>query len=332
MDALSHILNTIQLSARPYLCKAGGGPWKIQFQYRPQGIFHLVTRGQCYVREGGSKDLILLQAGDGVIFPTGGAHWICDSPDSQALTAQNVLNVAGPENFSLLTTGEVTAGVASGGQLERGLWVPAVATGEAVAEKPVTMLLSGTLSYDSSIDHPFLKSLPCFINVSSRSSEDQENTRILANLLIKESIGAFPGRSLMVDHLAEVFFIQLLRVHMHKARQSDGFLAALSDPQIGMALNLIHTEADRKWTVDSLCSASAMGRTAFTRKFTKLVGITPKAYLTNMRLMGARFKLQNSNKSTIAIAEDAGYNSEASFSRAIKKHFNKTPGELRKQP
>jgi len=118
---------------------------------------------------------------------------------------------------------------------------------------------------------------------------------------------------------------------MRKAGQSSGFLAALADPQIGMALNLIHTEADKKWTVDSLCNASAMGRTAFTRKFTEIVGITPKAYLTNTRLMKARFKLQNSNESTIAIAEDAGYNSEAAFSKAIKKHFNKTPGELRKE-
>ena len=31
-----------------------------------------------------------------------------------------------------------------------------------------TILLSGTLSYDSSIDHPFLKSLPCFIHVSTQ--------------------------------------------------------------------------------------------------------------------------------------------------------------------
>ena len=62
-----------------------------------------------------------------------------------------------------------------------------------------------------------------------------------------------------------------------------------------------------------------------------MVGITPKAYLTNTRLMKAKHQLQTSNQSTIAIAEDAGYGAEAAFSKAIKKHFNKTPGELRKE-
>lgn len=72
-----------------------------------------------------------------------------------------------------------------------------------------------------------------------------------------------------------------------------------------------------------------MGRTSFTQKFAELVGVTPKAYLTNTRLLKAREKLQSSNESTLRIAESAGYASEAAFSKAIKKHFNKTPGELR---
>lgn len=321
MDALSHILQTIQLSAKAYLCQASGSQWNLQFQYRPQGIFHIVTQGQCYVSEGGGKNLTLLQAGDGVVFPTGGAHWISDNPDSMQLTAQNVLNLAGPESYLLLTSGNILAGVASDGLLEADLCTPT---------EPQTTLVSGTLSYDSSISHPFLKSLPCFIPVSSRSKEDQENTYVLTNLLIKESIGAFPGSPLVVDNLAEVLFTQLLRVHMHEESQSNDFLAALADPQIGVALNLIHSEAGQRWTVESLCKASAMGRTAFNRKFTDMVGMTPKAYLTNTRLMKAWLKLQNSNDSTLTIAEDAGYTSEAAFSKAIKKHFNKTPGELRK--
>ena len=63
----------------------------------------------------------------------------------------------------------------------------------------------------------------------------------------------------------------------------------------------------------------------------QLVGITPKAYLTNTGLLKARAKLQSSNESTLSIAESAGYASEAAFSKAVKKHFNTTPGELRKR-
>jgi transcriptional regulator GlxA family with amidase domain len=108
-------------------------------------------------------------------------------------------------------------------------------------------------------------------------------------------------------------------------------MAALADPHIGMVLNLIHTEEGKKWTVESLSRAVAMSRTTFTERFAKLVGITPKAYLTNTRLLKARAKLQSSNESTLSIAESAGYTSEAAFGKAFKKHFNTTPGELRKR-
>ena len=50
----------------------------------------------------------------------------------------------------------------------------------------------------------------------------------------------------------------------------------------------------------------------------QLVGITPKAYLTNTGLLKARAKLQSSNESTLSIAESAGYASEAAFSKALR--------------
>jgi hypothetical protein len=44
MGALSHILKSIQLSATTNKCRAVGSTWNIHYQYRPQGIFHVVTR------------------------------------------------------------------------------------------------------------------------------------------------------------------------------------------------------------------------------------------------------------------------------------------------
>ncbi|WP_197484269.1 cupin domain-containing protein, partial [Halioglobus sp. HI00S01] len=67
-----------------------------------EGIFHIVLQGQCYLREGGQKESILLQEGDAVAFPTGGAHWISDTPDSQNLPSENVVTVSGDEDLLLL--------------------------------------------------------------------------------------------------------------------------------------------------------------------------------------------------------------------------------------
>jgi AraC-like DNA-binding protein len=331
MDALTHILKTIQLSAKTYFCQGSGGPWNMQFQYRPEGIFHIVLQGQCYLREGGHEESILLQEGDGVAFPTGGVHWISDTPGSQKLPAENVVNISGDEGLFLLKNGDVRAF-----QSHASPWGTQPAVPGSAASKPsdtseVTTLFCGTLSYDATLDHPFLKSLPCFIQVAARTSEERQRIKTLTSLIAEESAASYPGKALMVDHLTEVLFIQMLRVYIRKIKEPSGYMAALADPHIGVALNLIHTEEDEKWTVESLSRAAAMSGTSFTQRFAELVGVTPKAYLTNTRLLTARAKLQSSSESTLSIAESAGYASEAAFSKAIKKHFNTTPGELRKR-
>ncbi len=305
--------------------------------YRPQGIFHIVMQGQCYLREGSSDEVILLQAGDGVGFPTGGVHWISDSPGSQDLLAENVVNVTRDKELFLLKTGEVIAFAADSGRWGNNpRTVPSTDSdspkGDSPKESQETILLSVTVAYDSTVEHPFLRSLPCFMHSSPKSYGDRHLHRqeVLTNLLIEESSGSYPGKPLIVDHLTEVLSIQMLRVHMHKMKHSNSYMAALSDPHIGVALNLIHTETDQKWNVEALSRESAMGRTAFTQKFVDMVGDTPKSYLTNTRLMKAKAKLKNTNDSMFSIADSAGYASEAAFGKAMKKHFNKTPGELRK--
>jgi transcriptional regulator GlxA family with amidase domain len=171
--------------------------------------------------------------------------------------------------------------------------------------------------------------LPCFIKAGARTSEERQRLKTLTTLITEESAASYPGKALMVDHLTEVLFVQMLRVHIQTIEKPRGYLAALTDPHIGVVLNLIHTEQDEKWTVESLSRTAAMSRTSFTQRFAELVGVTPKAYLTSTRLLKARATLQSSNESILSIAESAGYASEAAFSKAIKKHFNKTPGELR---
>lgn len=329
MDALTHVLKNIQLSAKTYLCQGSDGPWNMQFQYRPEGIFHIVLQGQCYLRESGCQEPVLLQVGDGVAFPTGGAHWLSDTPDSQKLPAENVVSVSGNEELFLLKNGNVRAFLSHASPWGRPPVTLESAMDESTNANGVTTLFCGTLSYDATIDHPFLKNLPCFIQAGTRTREERQTLITLTNLLAEESASSYPGKALMVNHLTEVLLIQMLRAHFHKAGQPSGYMAALADPHIGVALNLIHTEKDEKWTVESLSRAAAMGRTGFTQRFAELVGVTPKAYLTNTRLLKAREKLQTSNESTPRIAESAGYASEAAFSKAIKKHFHKTPGDLR---
>ncbi len=227
------------------------------------------------------------------------------------------------ELLILLTAGDIVAFPTSGAH-----WTSAsnqeFHTGEEVAT-----LMCGTISYDSSVNHPFLKDLPCFIQISTAEDSELHWLRNLINVLENESKKSSPGSTLMVDRLTEILFIQLLRAHMPQMQHPTGYMAALADARIGIALNLIHSETDEKWTVDSLSKAAALSRTSFTEKFNALVGISPKAYLTQSRMLKAKSKLQHSNDSMLSIAESSGYSSEAAFSKALKKYFNMTPGQIR---
>lgn len=331
MDALTHILKTIQFSAKTYLCCGSGANWKMQFLYRREGIFHIVLGGHCYLRVSGQEGLIKLQAGDCVAFPTGGEHWISDAPEGQSLIADNVVRVAEDEDVLLLKHGYVTAFQSEVPLCRSGEEQRDSALSSPVTPKTVTTLLCGTLSYDASLDHPFLKSLPCFIQVSPENSAERLALTTATKLLTLEAAASYPGKALMIDSVAAVLVIRFLRQYMKSLKRPTGYLSALADPNLGVALNLIHSEKNQRLTIGALADAAAMSRTKFTRKFARLVGVTPKVYLTNTRLLTARGKLMSSTESILRIAESAGYASEAAFGKAFKKHFHRTPGDYRRQ-
>ena len=73
-----------------------------------------------------------------------------------------------------------------------------------------------------------------------------------------------------------------------------------------------------------------MSRTVFAERFSALMGMTPLSYVTHWRMQEARRALIESRHSMIEIAEHVGYGSEAAFTRAFKRQFDVTPGELRR--
>jgi AraC-like DNA-binding protein len=321
MDHLTDLLKTLQLSVNTYFFR-GVGCWNMQIQYRPQGLFYVVLKGQCYFQERGNEELLLLKEGDIIALPTGGKHWVCDSPAGRDLSLQDVAKVGPNSELLLVKTGNIEA-LVKGGE-------PVVQERAENTTNKETKLLCGIMSYDISMNYPFLKDLPCFIHTSTHNDSDAEGIKSFVNILQKESEILSPGSTLMVDRLTEMLTVQLLREHMGQMKEPNGYMAVLSDPKIGLALNLIHTETDEKWTVDSLCKVAGLNRTSFTEKFVAMLGATPKYYLTNTRMQKAKNSLQHSNDSMLCIAERTGYASEAAFSKAMKKHFNKTPGQIRK--
>lgn len=314
MDALSDILKATRWTASTYFSGADAGPWCMQVLYRPQGIFHAVLKGHCYLSQSGNPEVLVLREGDIVAFPTGGEHRISDTEKNLKLSVTNVIRLPGDDDVMVLKRGAVNFSQREPDKLSKG----------------AVQLLSGTMSYDTSIRHPLLKELPCSIHVDEEEKDVRQILQSVISVLVNENKVETPGSELTIDRMTEVLFLQLLRCHMQRSTHSTGYFAALSHRHIGVALNLIHTESDGLLTVESLCEAAAMSRTRFNTHFTQLVGETPKAYLSNTRLLRAKAKLQDSQEPITTIAEVAGYSSDSSFSKAVKKRFGMTPGELRR--
>jgi AraC-like DNA-binding protein len=304
MDALADILKTLRISANTYFCNDFPSPWGMEVDKSDIGLFHVVVSGSCWLTLAENKK-IRLDTGDIVAFPTGGSHGISDMPESERLpSAEVVVQLQQQHNpFS------------------------------CCEQKPenVTSLICGSFTHDTSLNHPFLRDLPCFIHIKAAETPELEWLRMLMKVLACESRNPSPGSSVIIDRLTEVLFIQLLRTYMKDNPKGACYFSALGDSQIGQALNLIHSETSANLTVEKLGTSVAMSRTAFTEKFSKLIGISPKTYLTNWRMQKAKTQLEAGNTPMFDIAEASGYSSEAAFSKAFKQFFDLTPGKVRRQ-
>jgi transcriptional regulator GlxA family with amidase domain len=136
-----------------------------------------------------------------------------------------------------------------------------------------------------------------------------------------------PAYRLVVNRLADVLFIQMLRARIASRAEpcNKGWLQAVFDPQIGLALKSMHENVAAPWTVETLAAACGMSRSAFAQKFKDLVGETPLEYLTNWRMQKATAFLRDGNKKLFGVAKSVGYDSDAAFSKAFKRVFGVAP-------
>jgi AraC-like DNA-binding protein len=98
---------------------------------------------------------------------------------------------------------------------------------------------------------------------------------------------------------------------------------------IRRALSALHEAPGRPWTVKSLAAAAGLSRAVFARRFKDLVGDTPLAYLTQVRVAVAARLLRTTDEPIASIAQQVGYTSEFAFNRAFRRTRGSPPGRFR---
>jgi len=94
-------------------------------------------------------------------------------------------------------------------------------------------------------------------------------------------------------------------------------------------MRLLEASEKARMSVEDMAAAVGYSTEHFSRLFKKLTGISPLAYLTNMRIAVAAEKLLDERLSISDVAEMTGFEDVNYFSRIFKKETGKTPSEFR---
>jgi AraC-like DNA-binding protein len=194
---------------------------------------------------------------------------------------------------------------------------------------PMT-LICGVIRFDHPAGRHLMRLLPRLIVVDGETSMHQEWLQGTLRLMACEARALRPGGETVITRLADVLVIQAIRAWLEQDPDARaGWLGAMRDPQIGHALALIHREPERDWTVARLAHEVAMSRSAFSARFTDLVGESPMRYVARWRMNVALTMLSEGGGALAEIASRLGYHSEAAFSRAFKRTMGMAPGAAR---
>ncbi len=305
MDVLTDVLNTVRVSAACQGRLELGAPWGLKVPGGEFSKFHVVIQGSCFLELDGESEPILLEEGDLIALPHGDGHVVRDSPTTPPRPID--------EWFS------------SNGQERCGGAVHVPGTG------PLTGLVCGRLQFEDPRNHPVLSVLPRVVHLRSAEGKAIPWLESTLRFIACESSSDRPGSDTVVNRLADILFIQIVRGYLNTTpNDSRGWLRALTDPQIGASLGLIHAEPEQSWTVANLASKVGMSRSTFAGRFSELVGEPPLHYITRWRMQKAAALLREGRATLADIADRVGYDSEAAFSKAFKRWVGSAPGAYRR--
>jgi AraC-like DNA-binding protein len=190
-------------------------------------------------------------------------------------------------------------------------------------------VVCGFLGCDARPFNPLLTALPSMLRVSDRAGGALS---AFVQFAVAESQERRPGGESVLGRLSELMFVDVVRQYL-AALPADraNWLAGLREPFVGKALQALHANPARQWTLESLARDVGLSRSALAERFTQFVGQPPMQYLASWRMQIAASQLQNTTDSVAEVASRVGYESEAAFSRAFKKSAGVAPSEWRKR-
>ena len=302
MDALTDVLSALELKGWLSSRRELAGPWRYDFAQSKDSTFHVISFGGAFLQVEGETGPRRVEDGDVVLFPTGHPHSLFDDPASPTLRVVHL-------DYNPQRERHIVGCEGAG---------------------PKLLMLCGAFHFEYPNDLPLLHRLPKLIHIGGAQGQMDPGLGGIVQLIARESASRQPGTDIMLKRLTELLFIQVIRLWIERQGEAHGgWAGALRDQPVSTALDLIHGAPERRWTVKELAEAAALSRSAFSARFTELVGEPPMTYLTRWRMLRATRLLKNEVRME-SVAEQLGYESEAAFRKAFKRELGIPPAQYRR--
>jgi AraC-like DNA-binding protein len=299
VDILSDVLDRTRLGGTLLFHYELGRPWSVALPAVPDAIFHYLIRGSAIVALEDGQELRMTE-GDFVLITRGEPHIIGSGQKTKPFPL-----------FDLDRRPAHLGVVRHGG------------TG-----KPFSTIICGFFGLSRSARSSVLELLPATLHLKPAADHNWLET-ILQHMVIESALGR-PGQGAVLSRMTELLFVEVLRSWIKSLCPGEGgWLGAMGDPQVGKALQLIHERPDQHWSLSDLGRRVGLGRSAFSARFTKLVGQPMHRYLIVRRMEEAAFLLETSDEGIARIAARVGYETVAAFSKLFRRYHGSSPGRYR---
>ena len=303
MDVLSQLVTAMSIGRPRAFVVECRAPWGRAYAPVPGAGFHIILEGAAtLLRPDGQPRRLGL--GDVVLLPTGVGHGLASGPDVSLVAMDHQLT------DGRTMPDRVTIGPDGPGSRER------------------TVMLCGSYLFETHREHPVLHRLPPEVHLPAHLGE-RTDLGTVTSLLARELAQTVPGRQLAVESLLDLLLITILRT-WHERHPDGAWAAALKDAACADALHAIHADPRHRWTVEELAARVGLSRATFAKRFTRLVGRPPLAYVTWWRMTLAARLLHDGDRIIASIAEQVGYASPYAFASAFKRHHGLAPGRYRR--
>lgn len=193
---------------------------------------------------------------------------------------------------------------------------------------PASHILCGAYVVEGSVGRSLLESLPRFARIPAPSQNPTH--RVAIGLLAAEAGAHGTGQQVLLDRLLDLNLVYALRDWWQRdGHRAPGWYRALAHPKLAQVIRSVHERPERRWTLETMADAAAMSRAGFAATFKEVVGQSPGAYLTELRMGHAEDALLRTDATLASVAAGVGYGNEFAFAAAFRRTHGLPPGRWR---